>query len=229
MTALEAVLADLKIVSPDLVVQGGDLVGGGSRPAEVIDTVRDLEWPGVYGNADEMLWMPERLSEMVPGAQFQRMRDGLLTDVIPSTCAAIGPQRLDWLRQLPRTWSHEGVIVMHAGPDDVWRSPGAAATDEDLERTYGSLGHRVVVYGHIHHPYVRRLPACTVVNSGCLTMSYDGDPRASYVVIDDAADVEIRRVAYDIEEEIRRLFEIRYPDAEWVAEMMRIGRPLPPP
>jgi predicted phosphodiesterase len=59
LTALEAVVADLTATSPDLVVHGGDLVGG-SRNAEVIDLVRDCGWPGVYGNAEEMLWMPEQ-------------------------------------------------------------------------------------------------------------------------------------------------------------------------
>ena len=47
LTALEAVVADLQQQRPDLVVQGGDLLSGGARPADVIDRVRDLKWPGV--------------------------------------------------------------------------------------------------------------------------------------------------------------------------------------
>jgi predicted MPP superfamily phosphohydrolase len=47
LTALEAVLADLRETSPDLVLLGGDIVSGGSRPAEVVDRIRDLAWPGV--------------------------------------------------------------------------------------------------------------------------------------------------------------------------------------
>jgi predicted phosphodiesterase len=61
LTALEAVVADLKQVSPDLVVQAGDLIGG-SRNAEVIDLVQERGWPGVYGNAEEMLWIPEQVT-----------------------------------------------------------------------------------------------------------------------------------------------------------------------
>ena len=59
LTALEAVIADLEQVGPDLVVQGGDLVAGGHRPVEVLDRVRDRGWPGVQGNTDEMLWKPK--------------------------------------------------------------------------------------------------------------------------------------------------------------------------
>jgi hypothetical protein len=42
LTALEAVIADLPEARPEMVVHGGDLVGGGSRPAEVIDRIREL-------------------------------------------------------------------------------------------------------------------------------------------------------------------------------------------
>ena len=60
LTALDAVIADLKEVSPDLIVHGGDLFGGGARQAEVVDHIRGLNWPGVCGNADEILWNPDR-------------------------------------------------------------------------------------------------------------------------------------------------------------------------
>ena len=37
LTALEAVIANLRCAAPDLVVHGGDLIVGGPRPTEVID------------------------------------------------------------------------------------------------------------------------------------------------------------------------------------------------
>ena len=44
------VFADLKHIAPDLILHGGDLVFGGTRPAEIIDEIRSLGWPGVLGN-----------------------------------------------------------------------------------------------------------------------------------------------------------------------------------
>lgn len=228
LTALEAVIADLASVRPDLVVHGGDLVGSGSRPAEVIDLIRDLNWPGVFGNTDEMLWAPERLTDVLKSPQLHALRDVLLNDIIPATRAAIGDQRLDWLRTLPMMWSDEGVTVVHASPDNVWRSPLADATDDDLERVYGVLGGRAVVYGHIHRPFTRRLRTMTVANSGSVSLSYDGCPDASYAVID-GANVTIRRVSYDVEEEVRRLLEDAYPQADWLAQILRTGSYVPPP
>src|SRR5580700_12138289 len=63
LTAFEAVLADLRETSPDLILHGGDLGDNGSRPCEVVDRIRDLGWQGVLGNTDEMLFDPASLTE----------------------------------------------------------------------------------------------------------------------------------------------------------------------
>ena len=110
----------------------------------------------------------------------------------------------------------------------MWRSPSAKASDEELAATYGTLGSSCVVYGHIHHPFVRRLPLLTVANAGSVSLSYDGDPRAAYALVDDG-EVTIRRVAYDIEREARDLAAVRFPFASWIAAMLRGGTFLPPP
>src|ERR1700749_2062570 len=62
-TAFEAVLADLRQTAPDLIFHGGDLADGGSSPVEIIDRIRDLSWPGISGNTDEMLFRPASLTE----------------------------------------------------------------------------------------------------------------------------------------------------------------------
>ena len=227
LTALDAVVADLKQVSPDLIVHGGDLVGSGARPAEVVDRLRDLGWPGVQGNAEEMLWNPDRVADHFRSPALQRWRE-IVSRTIVATVDAIGDERLNWLRALPGRWSGNDLTVVHAGPDDFWRSPGADATDEELAGTYAPLGARRVVYGHIHRPFVRRLPAFTLVNSGSVSLSYDGDPRAAYALVDDDR-VTIRRVEYDVEREVTALFERQCPDAAWLADMLRTGTPVPPP
>lgn len=229
LTALEAVIADLQTAGADLVVQGGDLVAGGPRSAEVIDRIRELNWPGVYGNAEEMLWMPDRVSEMLQGPHLQRVRDLLLTHTIPAMLHAIGEERLTWLQSLPMRWCTGDLTVVHAGPDDPWRSPVVNASDDELERTYGPLASRYVVYGHIHQPYVRHLSAFTVANSGSVSLSFDGDPRAAYALIDHDR-IEIRRVQYDVEEEVSRLSGADDPFAASTAQSLRTARyvPLPP-
>ena len=47
----------------------------------MIDRVRDMNWPGVFGNTDEMSWQPHRVSEALQAPQLHRIRDLVLTYV----------------------------------------------------------------------------------------------------------------------------------------------------
>jgi putative phosphoesterase len=226
LTALDAVIADLRTTRPDLVVQGGDLMSGGTRPAEVIDRIREMNWPGVYGNTDEMLWRPYRVSETLQAPELHRVRDLILSHTIPATLRAIGNERLAWLRALPRRWSDGDLCVVHAGPDDVWQVTAPDASDDELDGVFRVLRCQRVVYGHLHVPFVRRLPTFALVNSGAVSQSFDGDPRAAYALLEDDR-IEIRRVEYDIDEEIRLLFRGDDPFAQSTAETLRTGRYVP--
>lgn len=167
LTALEAVLADLKTVGVDLVVHGGDLVANGARPAQVIDIIRELGWPGVCGNTDEMLWRPELLVELELRAPSKHgLRRVLFNDIAPAARELLGEERIAWLRSFPTKWSGHGITVVHASPDNLWRAPLADASDSELLTVYGGLHTAAVIYGHIHHPFVRKLQTVTVANSG---------------------------------------------------------------
>jgi putative phosphoesterase len=226
LTALEAVIADLRVTRPDLVVHGGDLVAGGPRPAAVIDRVRELNWPGVYGNAEEMLWQPDLVSEKMQAPQLRPLVEMVLAHTIPVTLAAIGTERLTWLRTLPQRWCEGDLCVVHAGPHDAWQMTSPTASDAELAALFHVLGFARVVYGHIHVPFVRRLPTLTLANSGAVSQSFDGDTRAAYAILDDDR-IEIRRVEYDIEREVDLLLRSDDPFAGSTIENLRTGRYAP--
>ena len=50
--ALEAVVADLREVSPDLVLNLGDCLSGPLEPAKTADLLIDLGWTTIRGNHD---------------------------------------------------------------------------------------------------------------------------------------------------------------------------------
>jgi putative phosphoesterase len=227
LRACDAVLKDLKDTAPDLVVHGGDLAANGAHPAEIIDRIRGLGWPGVCGNTDEMLWVPERLAEMAVEYPKLAAIFRSFQEMIPATQAAIGTERMSWLKTLPHRHSVEGITVVHASPDDLWRAPLDKASDTELESTYGSLGSPLVVYGHIHRPYARELPSMQVANTGSVSLSYDGDPRASYLVVD-GKNITLRRVDYDRESEANDLLHSGVPHAEWLCRILLAGRYVAP-
>jgi putative phosphoesterase len=227
LTAFEAVLADLRITAPDLILHGGDLADGGSSPVEIVDRIRDLGWPGVIGNTDEMLARPESLTEF---ASARPALAGLFAAVAEMAAASrelLGAERLAWLGALPRKQVAGEVALVHGTVDSPWRSPAADASEADLEAAYAKLGGRVGVYGHIHTPYIRRREGFTVANSGSVGLPYDGDCRASYLLVDDCEPL-IRRVAYDLDRERQARYASGLPYPEWVARTLLSASPQMP-
>jgi predicted phosphodiesterase len=233
LTALEAVLADIRREAPDLVLHGGDLADSGSSPVEVIDRVMDLGWHGVMGNTDEMLVRPESLEEFASQSKAPPTLWSAVREIAASTRDALGEKRLAWLLALPmarRESEHgSGFALVHASPANCWQAPAADASDEEVEEIYGSLGAPVVAYGHTHLPSIRNLcgRVQTLINTGSVGLSYDNDLRAAYLLIDDGKPT-IRRVEYDVEKELQVLAACGLPGAAWTAKMLRTGRPAMP-
>jgi predicted phosphodiesterase len=225
--AFEAVLADLRQTSPDRILHGGDLVHGGSGSAYIVDRVRDLGWPGVAGNTDEMLAAPESLEQFASQSPKLAALFAAIREMAQADREALGEARLAWLGGLPRTQMVGGMALVHASPESAWRAPGPEAGDAELESVYGPLGRPMAVYGHIHHSYIREVAGMTVVNTGSVSLSYDSDRRASYLLLDDSKP-SIRRVEYDVDTKIKALVAYGLPHADWIIRILESGRPQMP-
>lgn len=227
-TAFESVLADLRLTAPDLILHGGDLADCGSSPVDVIDQIRDLGWQGVLGNTDEMLTTPETLEQFAEqqSPHLQPLFTAL-REMAAAAREALGEGRLAWLRALPRSYVQTPVGLVHASPESTWRAPAPDASDTKLESVYRPLGMPIAVHAHIHRAYVRRLTSITIANTGSVSLPYDGDRRAAYLLLDETIAV-IRRVEYDVDREVRALAGSALPHADWVIRMLESATPLMP-
>jgi diadenosine tetraphosphatase ApaH/serine/threonine PP2A family protein phosphatase len=70
--------------------------------------------------------------------------------------------------------------------------------------------------GHTHVPYEIEVGGLRVVNPGSVGQPRDGDPRASYAIIEDGQ-VHFKKVAYDIEETLHLLQKQNV--APWAIEL----------
>jgi predicted phosphodiesterase len=194
LVALEAVIADLETVEPvDEVLIGGDIAQGGPQPAEVVDLIRERNWPAVLGNSDELL---------------VRTSDGRMESGLPSQVAErarwsvgrLGAERLDYLRSLPLSLQRGPALLVHATPwstEDVVLPDAGEATAERMIREAGA---RVVMYGHIHTAYQRRIGDSVLLSVGAINGSNDSDPRSAYTIVtfDDSVTAEVRRVEFSL-------------------------------
>jgi predicted phosphodiesterase len=206
--ALEAVLADVAKAKPDAVVVAGDLVLNGPEPAMVIDVLRSLADDGalvIAGNTDIAV------ADFDYAAAFPWMTDGIpdaIVDAAEWAHDALGAERLDWLRRLPseRRWRSSDdddetlVLVCHGSPGSQTagfdQNLDPSVTIERVARTDA----RIIVCGHTHLPEVRDLGWKVIVNDGSAGYVFDGDPTASWALIEMAGgevSAEIKRTAFD--------------------------------
>jgi len=237
LTALEAVIADLRQVAPDVVLHGGDLTDTGSSPVAVVDRIHELGWRGVMGNTDEMLFRPASLVEFAEQAPALKPLLPAIEEMAAGSRDKLGDERVAWLSELPRRQICGPIALIHASPESLWRAPAAQAGDDELASVYSPLGATAAAYGHIHCGFVRRIargegaPELMVANAGSVGLSYDGDTRAAYLVLDvteTSIDATLRRVEYDLEREIRARAVCGLPHAEWIGKTLRSATPQMP-
>ena len=204
-TAMEAVLKEVAREKPDAVLVAGDLVLNGPEPALCVDVLRALPAATtlvVQGNTDIAA------ADFDYAAAFPWMTDGVPDAIVDAAEWAhdeLGAERVDWLRRLPaeRRWRTDDdtlVLACHGSPGSQ-----TSGFDQGLDPTVtiervARTDARVIVCGHTHVPEVRDLGWKVIVNDGSAGYVFDGDPTATWVLIDiEDGDVqaEIRRTAFD--------------------------------
>lgn len=189
LPALEAVLEDVDREGVDHVVFGGDAVSG-PWPAETLARIESLgsRALSVIGNADRALepWRLERL-----GAEGHAVVLGWPLTV---TLELEGLGRVLFCHATPRS---DEEIVTRITPDERMREV-LAGVDAD-----------VVVHGHVHVRYDRRVAGYRVVNPGSVGLPYEEQAGAYWAVL--GPDVEFRRTEYDVSAMLEAARQLGFP------------------
>jgi putative phosphoesterase len=205
LPALTAVRKAVDAARPDFVAICGDLVFNGPDPAGTLALVKELEKAGAFitlGNTDLAV------SDGDYAAAFPWFTDG-----IPESYEAaaewardqIGDDGIDYLRRLPSERrlrvGDDLVLFCHASPGSLTNGLGA---DLDpvvtIDRVSGTDA-KVIVCGHTHLPEIREVGWRTIVNDGSAGYVFDGDPTASWALIEideGGVKAEIHRTNYDV-------------------------------
>jgi putative phosphoesterase len=222
LPALEAILADLQSVNPDLIVVGGDVVAG-PMPAEVLDRLAALSESicFVRGNADREV--------------LAAYDDGRYTDAIDAAnpaerTAAFAASKIDYRhRDLLASFAEslvvevEGVgqvLFCHGSPRSDEEIVTAATTEGRLREILARVDQDIVVCGHTHAQFDRRVGGKRVVNAGSVGMPYQGRPVGAFWLLLGADGVSLRRSDYDLDRAVEWIRATGYPEAEDVAQIL---------
>lgn len=226
LPALSAVIEDMDSRGLSRRYCLGDLVGYGTFPNEVIEAIREQNIPTIIGNYDQGIGNSSDECGCAYKTEFDK---ALGKHSIAWTNEHTTPENKAYLRQLtnqiPLQLGDLRVLFVHGSPRRINEYLYADRPDSSLERLLDLAEADVVVCGHTHIPYHRRLPSGRhVVNAGSVGKPKDGDPRACYVVMEaNGGDLEVQfiRVPYDVERAAQAIEASDMPDE--YAEMLRAG------
>ena len=207
LTALERVLEDAW--GFDGLICAGDVVGYGPDPGICVETVKKLGVLCVMGNHDYAASTGDssNLNEYA-------------AEAISINRRLMNPGQAAWLGGLSSrlTLDREGVAVavVHGSPgyplmEYVYPSEARMRAEEFFEATGAGL----LIMGHTHVPFIHRSGDRVLLNPGSVGQPRDGDPRASYMLVDlsdGGIEVMHGRVEYDIEAVAARIRRLGIPE-----------------
>jgi putative phosphoesterase len=191
LRALEAVQADLRKQSPDLVVNLGDHLSGPLQAADTADALMTTNYLHIRGNHDRQL--VDRPVETM-GASDQ------------AAYSQLTRMHRAWLQSLPATYEiGPDILLCHGSPHDDLeylleevRAEGVYLASAGLIRErLGTVGAKLVLCGHSHIPRAVSIgDGVQIVNPGSVGLpAYDddrpahhcmetGSPHARYALLD---------------------------------------------
>src|SRR5712692_2227523 len=215
LPALQAVLAEVEKAGVDLVVFGGD-VAAGPMPVETIEVLAAYRGPArfVRGNADRLMVESfdgmQRANEAPsswPASSLSRTHRDFLRSFEPSVEVAV-----DGLGM---------AICCHAGLDSdevPIITPGTP--DEVIAEALTAAHGRLVVAGHTHMQFDRRVAGGRMVNAGSVGKPYADQPGAYWALL--GPELEFRRTAYDFAAAAEAVRRTAIPQRdEWAADVIR--------
>lgn len=217
LPALEAVLEAVREVAVDLVMVGGDVLPG-PMPAECLARLLDLEVETrfLHGNGDRAA------RELDAGGESDWYRGAPepVREVVRWSAEQLAPAQRAEIAGWPPTVRREipglgRVLFCHATPDNDTDIFTRATPEAQLRPMFERAAADLVVCGHTHMQFDRRVGATRVVNAGSVGMPFAA-PGAFWLLL--GPEVELQRTRYDLAAAAGRIRATGYPQARQLAE-----------
>lgn len=236
LPALRAVLAHAHSQSVQMIWNMGDSIGYGANPDQVIRLLQQEQVTSILGNFDrKVLRFPKKKA-----AWREKKRPEKFLAIYWAYENISQPSK-DYLRTLPEDarlrLGKTRILLVHGSPASRKDGLTIETSGKYLKELISKANIDILCCGHSRQPFYRVVKKGIVINPGSVGGQLDGDPRASYAVLDldprlmiEDTDTEYEvkchhfRVEYDLEEAVNQIRQRGLPEA--YAQMMIQGRGL---
>ena len=226
LEALKATLKDIEKRNVDRIICLGDTIAKGIHPKECLDLIKEKCEIVLQGNCDAHFSMEHEHIDKMPEQEQKRIKWNQLL---------INKEDKEYLLNLPFCYefymSGSLVRLFHATPtvnNKAILNVDSIETKYQMflpsKNTVSQMKADVVIYGHIHHPYMDKIYNKTLINVGSVGNSFDvirnknkdsnvlETTKSNYLIIEGEynskeynSDIAFQfvKVPYDIERELK--------------------------
>ena len=208
LPALNAVLEELKVVQPDLIVVGGDIVSG-PLPAQTLQRLLQLgkQVRFIRGNNDrEVVTVFDSrpvIRRYLPDPSEQEL------NMVRWIAGQLTLPERDILDALPEQliFQIEGlgkILFCHATPrsDEELFTP--MTPEERVKDLFSGIEQEIVICGHTHIQFARQVGKLSILNAGSVGMPF-ADQAGAYWLLLSPEGHEFRRTEYDSQDAAQEL------------------------
>ena len=208
--ALEAVYEDIKNKNIDFVISTGDLVGYMMYPNEVIEFLKKNKIASIQGNHDKFIAKGNKIQDISVFSQdeVQKNASEIYTNYV------LKDENREFLRNLPEEIrirkNNFNVLIVHGSPRKI--DEYLYENGENLLEITKDFSENVIISGHTHIPYVKKVEDKYFINAGSVGKPKHGNPKSTYVIadLDEEIKVTIEEVSYNYEKMVSDIEKNEY-------------------
>lgn len=218
LPALQAVLEDIDQFGADQVYCLGDLTDAAPWHNEVIDLVRQQRIPVIMGNHDERIAFDHPVLPLSKHGEEEREAR---IKAIAHTKTTITDSNRAFLGSLPGylrlVFASFTLLLVHGSPRSNDEYLYEQHDENDILDMMAAHQADVLITGHTHLSYVRRLsaPGKMIINAGSVGRSKEADRLAAYLqltVTPGTITPVIRKIAYPVRDTVMAIRQSPIPD-----------------
>ncbi|HBI16169.1 MAG TPA: metallophosphoesterase [Desulfobulbaceae bacterium] len=223
--ALAAIDRHAEAAGFDLILNSGDSTVFAPFPNETLDWLREHRVVSILGNTDR------KVLKLLRGKSLDKPKKTEKRIMYTWTAEQLTPENRLYLASFTtrKLLAIEGwrLGLFHGSPDDDDEFLFPDTPEERFRELVAKSGSDIVIIGHSHTPFHKKIGKVHFINPGSVGRMFDGNPDTSFATLElspGRVRVELHRCPYPVDEIVAGLRSNRLPAL--YEEMYRTGRKL---